>query len=138
MSHKCLWFTASPTHAESLQNVLRVREFMLPQPKDLPTFFPKSTGNGAITDHISSNFTLPVTTVAGRHAQMLRTAMPKTAIDKNRNPLLAKSKIWLSGKRQVPPPTLYAMSTEERCETAFGDPVAGRTDCGHHPRTLLF
>jgi len=58
--------------------------------------------------------------------------MPKTTVNKNSQPLFAKSEIWFSKEGNVPAPTADFVLTEKPSQDEFGIFISTTADEGHH------
>ncbi len=63
---------------------------------------------------------------------MFSATMPKAAINEYSHALLLENKVGAAKQREVPPPTLDPVLTENLSEANFGFPVSLATNRRHH------
>jgi len=87
---------------------------------------------------IVGDLVLPELAVSFRCAVALRTAVPKTAVYKDDQPLFLIREVWLAGKFQVPPPSRDFFLSEKFNQKTLSLFISPSMDPGHYLGTFGF
>jgi hypothetical protein len=68
---------------------------------------------------------------------MLLATMPEATVNENNNSLTPECKVWLPSKRQLSPPSFYAVRSKDADKLSLCQLVVCRPDRCHYSRTLL-
>ncbi len=110
---------------------------MLPQTENLPATAAQLFRHKTITHTILLKFIDPILTITLGVPAMLRTAMPKTPINKNSQPLTAEEKIRQTRQLLIaqPAPDARLAKNSSKPQLCIFVPIG--TDCSHHLRALF-
>jgi hypothetical protein len=118
-------------------------DVVLPDPQDAPAVPAKQPGMPGIPLDIGDEFGSPPGAVSCRHRGVLGAAMPKAAVDENRNPLGREHEVGTdsaaifptshhpNGNPAMAPPATHAKPSHDPCDHQFSRLVPGRADSPH-------
>ena len=118
-------------------------DVVLPDPQDAPAVPAKQPGMPGIPLDIGDEFGSPPGAVSCRHRGVLGAAMPKAAVDENRNPLGREHEVGTdsaaifptshhpNGNPAMAPPATHAKPSHGPCDHQFSRLVPGRADSPH-------
>jgi hypothetical protein len=93
---------------------------VFPNPYHPPTHPPKTCAVAPVSQYVSGNFLIPIPASRFWATVALRTAVPKATIDKDRNALLEKNKIWFARNLHLSSPARNPLFSQDCREALFG------------------
>jgi hypothetical protein len=116
---------------------VHVEQGMFPNAQHSPTSRAQHPRCGSVSRAVSGDLALPILSVSLGHSAVPTAAMPKAAVHKDGEALLAENEIGLSGQRLLATPARDAVGAENGGELEFRVFVAVRTNRRHYLRPLL-
>ena len=110
---------------------------MLRDAEDAPAAFTQLAIHFPVAFAVADDLGFPEFAIPLRGPVALGTAMPETAIHKDRQPLLAEGEVWLTHKLQMPPPSGNPLFLEDLDQRPLCALVPLSLDQGHHLGSLL-
>jgi len=110
---------------------------VLPNPQNTPAGAAQTSRHEQVPLAVAFDFITPITAIPFWLAQVLRAAVPKAAIHKNRKPIIAKHKIRTTQRRQMSSPAFDAMPPENLNEAQFGGLVPSGSHRCHDLRPFF-
>jgi hypothetical protein len=91
-------------------------DFMLPNPKNLPSLPAKQAAYALVSGLIGYEFLFPIALVGCRQASVKLAAVPETSVNEHRQIGVRKREIWLPRHWQMPPPSADFLPSQRRSQ----------------------
>jgi hypothetical protein len=111
---------------------------MFPYSGYAPTISTQFMGNSFVSVSISFKLLAPIHLIAFRQTRMFGAAVPKAAVNKECQPMVAEDKVGMAQHLLLSPPARYFTVPENRNQLQLRGLIALRPDLGHDLRALLF
>lgn len=110
---------------------------MLPNRQDVVSPRPEEASNTLVPSPVPVDFSVPKLPPAFRQATAFGTGMPKTAVDKNRNPSRFEEEVRVPGySRRMFDPAPNFIRSEELLYASLSRLISTAANFGHEPRPL--